>query len=154
MASNPYVNKVEYDGATLIDLTSDTVTAEVLSQGYTAHDASGAPIIGSMTAGSMVIRDELDSHGGTIRHITAGVVVSGTVTITENGSYDVAQYADATVIVPAPTPNLQNKSVTPTTSQQVLSADSAYDGLGTVTVGAIPSNYGLITYDGSVITVS
>lgn len=46
MASNPYVNRVDYDGNTLIDLTADTVTASTLVYGYTAHDASGAPITG------------------------------------------------------------------------------------------------------------
>lgn len=48
MANNPYVNKVEYGGQTLIDLTEDTVTAANLLSGKTAHDASGAPIGGSM----------------------------------------------------------------------------------------------------------
>ena len=38
-----------------------------------------------------------------------------------------------------PTPNLQNKTVTPTTSQQVISADQNYDGLDEVTVNAVTS---------------
>lgn len=42
------VNKVVYDGNTLVDLTSDTVTAAALRQGYTAHDKSGAKISGDM----------------------------------------------------------------------------------------------------------
>ena len=46
MANNQYVNKVEYGGNTLIDLTSDTVTSGQLISGYTAHDASGTPITG------------------------------------------------------------------------------------------------------------
>ena len=42
------VNKVEYGGSTLIDLTSDTVTADNLLSGYTAHDKSGAIITGTL----------------------------------------------------------------------------------------------------------
>lgn len=42
-----YINKVIYGGNTLIDLTEDTVVANKLLSGYTAHDKSGAPITGS-----------------------------------------------------------------------------------------------------------
>lgn len=136
---NQYVNKVTANGQTLIDLTSDTVTPSALAEGYTAHDRSGAPITGTATGGSMVIRDEQDSHGGTIRSITAGSVVTGTKAITANGTYDVAAFADASVNVPAPEPELQAKTATPSTSQQVITADSGYDGLSQVTVSAMPS---------------
>lgn len=53
MANNPYVNKVEYNGSTLIDLTSDTVTPEALLAGYTAHDKSGAVINGAIEIATM-----------------------------------------------------------------------------------------------------
>ena len=49
--------------------------------------------------GTMVIRDSEDSHGGIVREITAGNVVTGTKSITENGTYDVAEYADVDVDV-------------------------------------------------------
>lgn len=133
------VNKVIYGTTVLVDLTEDTVTPSALAEGYTAHDRSGAPITGTATGGSMVIRDEQDSHGGTIRSITAGSVVTGTKTITANGTYDVAEFADASVNVPAPEPELQAKTATPSTSQQVITADSGYDGLSQVTVSAMPS---------------
>lgn len=41
------INKVEYSGNTLIDLTSDSVTPETLISGVTAHDASGKKITGT-----------------------------------------------------------------------------------------------------------
>ena len=49
MANNQYINKVVFGNDTLIDLTSDTITASDLANGVTAHDASGAPITGSNT---------------------------------------------------------------------------------------------------------
>lgn len=48
MAINPYRNKVVLGNETLIDLTEDTVTADKLLYGTTAHDKSGAPIAGKM----------------------------------------------------------------------------------------------------------
>ena len=40
------VNKVIYDGTTLVDLTSDTVTADNLASGVTATAANGEKITG------------------------------------------------------------------------------------------------------------
>lgn len=41
------VSKVIYGGNTLIDLTADTIKADKLLKGYTAHGADGEPINGS-----------------------------------------------------------------------------------------------------------
>lgn len=49
MANNTTINKVIYGGRTLIDLTGDTVTADKLLSGVTAHDKSGAKITGTCT---------------------------------------------------------------------------------------------------------
>ncbi|MFR8011274.1 MAG: phage baseplate protein [Clostridia bacterium] len=46
------INKIVYDGDTLIDLTGDTVTPETLAEGATAHNKSGEQIIGTMVGGS------------------------------------------------------------------------------------------------------
>ena len=45
--ANEYVNKVIYGNRTLIDLTGDTIQADKILSGYTAHDKSGAPVTGS-----------------------------------------------------------------------------------------------------------
>lgn len=83
MALNQYVNKVNCDGNILIDLTGDTVTASSLVQGYIAHDASGAQIVGIIEngdflgygsntrplvniakVGQAIVRDSLDNTTG------------------------------------------------------------------------------------------
>ena len=45
--ANKKVNKVVYGGTVLIDLTGDTVTADKVLTGYTAHDKSGETITGT-----------------------------------------------------------------------------------------------------------
>lgn len=49
MASNQYVNKVIFGGDVIMDISSDTVAANKLLSGITAHDKSGAPITGECT---------------------------------------------------------------------------------------------------------
>ena len=45
-----HTNKVVVNGETILDLTQDTVTPATLAKGATAHDKSGAPIVGTMEA--------------------------------------------------------------------------------------------------------
>ncbi|MDV3427474.1 MAG: hypothetical protein LIR50_10615 [Bacillota bacterium] len=47
--ANQYKSKIIYDGQTLIDLTADTITPADLAENVTAHDKSGAPIVGTNT---------------------------------------------------------------------------------------------------------
>ena len=63
MASNQHVNKVEYDGSTLIDLTSDTATVIDVADGKTFHLASGAVGTGQ---GFAYIEDSYDSSTKTL----------------------------------------------------------------------------------------
>ena len=132
------INKIVYNGGTLIDLTGDTVTSASLMQGYIAHDRSGEIIIGTATGGFTIITDEEGEHGDTIRHITTGETVEGSTTLTSNGTHNVAHYVTAVVDVE---PTLQSKSVTPSETAQTVSPDGGYDGLSQVNVGAISSTY-------------
>lgn len=47
MPTNSYNSKVIFNGEVLIDLTADTVTADKLLKGITAHGKDGAPITGT-----------------------------------------------------------------------------------------------------------
>lgn len=52
MANNPYVNKVVFGSATLVDLTGTTATADKILQGYGAFGADGAWMDGTATSSS------------------------------------------------------------------------------------------------------
>lgn len=79
MESN--TNKVVYGGDVLIDLTGDTVTPDKLAKGITAHDKSGATIIGTSTKDS----DTSDATAAVAEILTGktayarGVKITGTM---------------------------------------------------------------------------
>ena len=54
-----YVNKVIYGNTTLLDLTSDTATADKVLSGYTFHDKSGASVTGTAEASVALIETVL-----------------------------------------------------------------------------------------------
>ena len=64
------------------------------------------------------------------------VVPTGQISITRNGTFNVGQYASASVNVPM-VHNNQAKSASPSSSSQTITADSGYDGLSSVTISAI-----------------
>lgn len=57
MANNQYVNKLVWFGETKFDTSADTITADKLLEGFTAHDKSGAPITGTCTFDSDTSED-------------------------------------------------------------------------------------------------
>lgn len=59
---------------------------------------------------------------------------NGTLNITENGEYDVTEKAEVAVLVKAPTPKMQSKTVAPNSNGQTVTPDSGYDGLSSVVV--------------------
>ncbi len=73
------VNKIEYDGRVLLDLTEDTVAEEQLLEGATAHDKTGRQIVGALInlAEDTVTPEKL--LAGTTAHDSSGQRIVGTM---------------------------------------------------------------------------
>ena len=97
-----------------------------------------------------------DNSGEAIFRDASEVIDTPTATksVTANGEYDVTNFAKVAVAVSGEAPNLQSKSVTPSTSAQTVTPDSGYDGLSQVTVGAVQVQEKTVTPSTSAQTVT
>ena len=134
--ANKYVNKLIVGTEVKLDLSGDTIVPGDLKKGVTAHDKSGAPIVGS---------NEFDVNSQDAR----GSKLTGTMP--DNGA--VSKTLDATTgnqeyTVPAGKHSgkgsvkivLEAKQATPTKSEQEVTP-TAGKVLSKVTVEAIPEKY-------------
>lgn len=81
----------------------------------------------------------------------------GTISINQNGTHNVANYATASVSVSSQAVSLQAKTASPTESSQTIEPDQGYGGLSSVTVEAISSSYvgsGVTRRSGTDLTAS
>lgn len=134
------INKVIYGGGTLIDLTTDTVTAETLKTGVTAHDKAGNQITGTFDTTTGSVHQDDDGYVVINDGDDTGIAFLP-LNVTSNGTYVADSNAGYTPVTVDVHNELQNKSVTPTESPQAVVPDSGYDGMGRVDVAAISSTY-------------
>lgn len=113
------ISKVIYGGEVLMDLTSDTVDAEHLLSGVTAHDKSGAAITGTCA---------FDVNSGDATAAAAEILVGKTA------------YARG-ALVTGSMPNRGAVSETITTKAQTITITNGYhDGSGTVSIAVAEQN--------------
>lgn len=119
------VNKVVYGTTVLVDLTKDTVTADTLKKGSTAHNSAGELITGTMPTATQATPSISVNSSGLITASSTqseGYVASGTKSATKQLTVQAA------------------KTITPSTSSQTAVASGVYT-TGAITVAAIPSSY-------------
>ena len=129
------INKVQYGNTVLIDLTSDTVTADKLMQGYTAHDRTGALITGTATGGGgdgYVWQDGngyvhlSDEEGTQPIYDTLNVNASGTFTPSQGHAYN-------SVVVPSGTAGTPTATKGTVSSHSVTVTPSVTNSTGWIT---------------------
>lgn len=189
------INKVIYGGKTLIDLTGDTVTADKMLIGSTAHDKSGEVVSGTCpfdvnsTDATVSVAEILSGKTGYARGVklsgtmpnngaVTGAIVakeqqlviaqgyhdgSGKVSIdsTERAKIIATNIKQGVTILgiegtlePSSDVKVHAKSVTPTTTDQVVLPNVGYDYLSQVTVVAIPYVESANSAGGTTVTIA
>ncbi len=186
-------NKIVYGGNVLIDLTEDTVSADKLLSGVTAHDKSGEEISGTCpydadtsdataAAGDILTGKTAYKNGAKVTGTMANKgAVTGTIAAKAaeytipagyhngQGKVGISSTEQAKIIAgniksgvsilgvtgsySGEAIKVQDKTVTPSTSQQTVSPDSGYDYLSGVTVKAIPYSEADNTAGGKTVTI-
>lgn len=119
-----------------------TVTVNPISSTYigSAVPTKGATTITPNSNSQTAISSGTYATG----NITVSAVPTETKSITANGTYTPSNgkyFSSVNVNVIGDAFDIQSKSVTPTESEQIVTPDAGYDGLSSVTVGAISSTY-------------
>lgn len=121
-------SKIIFNGTTQIDLTQDTVATDNLLTNYTAHGADGNQVIGTATGGG---EPTLQTKSVSYSPSTS----AQSATVTADTGYDGLSQVNVSISAMS----LQAKTVTPTTSQQVITPDNSEDlvvGLSSISLAS------------------
>jgi len=141
--SNRYVNKLVINGEAKFDLTGDTITAEDLKAGKTAHDRSGSPITGTLespSAGSATTPATTITSNPTIDVSSSGLITAyhgaeQSITPTVVSGLVTSGTAGVVTVTGRTTQQMTTKGATtytPTTTNQTIAASTFLTGIQTI----------------------
>lgn len=139
--SPDYIN-IDQTTSTVVLATKDTHVSKDICVQAILSEKTVTP-----TATAQTVTPSNNTVG--LSKVTVNAVSTEEKTVTANGTVTPSRgkfLSKVIVNVPATTPQLQEKTVTPTKSSQSITPDSNYDGLSKITVNAIPDEY-IITTD-------
>ncbi len=92
------INKVVLNDVVKLDLTADTVTADKLSEGITAHDAAGNPVTGTMVVTTPTLTVSTNA-GASVTATKGSLSVSGTADSSGSCVLELPEFGEWTITV-------------------------------------------------------
>lgn len=137
------INKVVLNDVVKLDLTADTVTADKLKQGETAHDAAGNPITGTMTVTTPTLTVKTNA-GASVTATKGDYTVSGTADSSGFCVLDLPEFGEWTV-----TASLSGNTATVAANVLASYNEKAYTVISASISGNLSSHSGYVKINGT-----
>lgn len=137
------INKVVLNDVVKLDLTADTVTADKLKQGETAHDAAGNPVTGTMNVTTPTLTVKTNA-GASVTATKGDYTASGTADSSGFCVLDLPEFGEWTV-----TASLSGNTATVTANVLASYNEKAYTVISASISGNLNSSSGYVKINGT-----